>query len=172
MLVESIVKWTLRIKSWRVKKVTGTKEHLAAELAPRHRSRARCSGCGKRRPGYDTLSERTWRHVALWGIPFELRYSPRRVNCPRCGVKVEQMPWALGKSDLTMPLVVVIAIFAKLLPWEDVARLTGVHWNTVKAAVARAVEQKALAGFNRDSVLALCFKACDPAFMNEQVVLP
>lgn len=140
MLVESIVKWTLQCKSWCVKRVSGDREKLTAELAPRHRSRARCSGCGKRRPGYDTLSERTWRHVVLWGIPFELRYSPRRVNCPRCGVKVEQMPWAMGKSDLTMPLIVTLATFAKLLSWEEVARLFDVHWNTVKAAVAHAVK--------------------------------
>jgi hypothetical protein len=50
------------------------------------------------------------------------------------------MPWAVDKSDLTMPLIVMLATFAKLLSWEEGARLMGVHWNTVKAAVARAVE--------------------------------
>jgi transposase len=140
MLVESIVKWTLGFKSWRVKKVTGTKEELTVELVPRRGSRPRCSGCGKRRAGYDTLAQRKWRHIALWGIPVLLRYSPRRVSCPCCGIKVEQIPWTMGKSDLTVPLIVMLATFAKLLAWEEVARLFGVHWNTVKAAVARAVE--------------------------------
>jgi transposase len=140
MLVESIMKWTLGVKSWRVKKVTGTSEGLTAELVARQGSRARCSGCGKRRPGYDTLAERQWRHIAVWGIPVWLRYRSRRVNCPCCGIKVEQIPWAMGKSDLSVPLIVALATFARLLSWEEVGRLFGVHWNTVKAAVARAVE--------------------------------
>jgi transposase len=46
----------------------------------------------------------------------------------------------MGKSSLTEPLIVVLATFAKLLSWEEVARLFDVHWNTVKAAVRRAVE--------------------------------
>jgi transposase len=139
MLVESIIKWTLQFKSWRVGKVSGSKEKLTVRVVPRRRSRAMCSGCGKRRPGYDTLPERVWRHVALWGIPVWLRYCPRRVKCPQCGVKVERMPWTMGKSTLTKPLIVGLATFAKLLSWEEVARLFGVHWNTVRAAVGHAV---------------------------------
>ena len=154
MLVKSIVKWTLQFKSWRVGKVSGTKEELTIEVVPRRRSRARCNGCGKRRPGYDTLPERVWHHVALWGIPVWLRYSPRRVKCPRCGIKVEQMPWAMGKSTLTKPLIVGLATFAKMLSWEEVARLFGVHWNTVRSAVAHAV-QYGLANRDTSRVIAI-----------------
>ncbi len=27
-------------------------------------------------------------------LPLILRYRPRRVECPRCGVRVEDFPWA------------------------------------------------------------------------------
>jgi len=30
-----------------------------------------------------------------------LVYAPRRVNCPDCGVRVEHLPWASGKRQLT-----------------------------------------------------------------------
>lgn len=46
----------------------------------------------------------------------------------------------MGKSQLTLPLIIMLATFAKILSWEEVSRLFGVGWNTVKAAVAHAVE--------------------------------
>ena len=154
MLIESIVKRTLDLKSWRVEKVIRTDEGLAIDIVARARSRAQCSGCGKRRPGYDTLPERNWRHVALWGICVRLRYAPRRVKCPRYGIKVEQMPWSMGKSTLTKPLIIGLATFAKLLAWQEVARLFGVHWNTVKAAVSHAVHY-GLANRDTSEVIAI-----------------
>ena len=60
----------------------------------------------------------------MWGIPVELRYEPRRVSCPRCaGVHVEAMPWVSGKQRMTRALVVTLATWTRLLPWEQVARL-------------------------------------------------
>jgi transposase len=140
MLVESVVKRTLGLKCWRVKRVTGSTAGLVAEIVARRHSRPRCGICGRRGSVYDTLSARTWRHVACWGIPVAIRYARRRVKCKVCGVKVEAMPWSMGKSQLTLPLIIVLATFAKILSWEEVSRLFGVGWNTVKAAVAHAVE--------------------------------
>ena len=71
--------------------------HLRARIG----SRGVCADCGKRRPGYDRLPEREFQFVPLWNIPVWLRYAPRRVDCPRCGVIVELMPWAAGKSPIT-----------------------------------------------------------------------
>ena len=94
----------------------------------------------KKRSQYDTRSERCWKHVPLWGIPVFLHYSPRRTRCRRCGILVEYMSWNLGKSTLSLPFMIFVARFAKLLPWEEVSRLLNIHWNTVQAAVNRCVE--------------------------------
>ena len=145
--MESIVKWTLGIKSQRVKKVVKKEEGLDVEIVPRRGSRAICSGCGKRRSGYDTLHTRVWRHVRCWGISVWLRYSPRRVNCRKCGIRVEEMPWSRGKSTLSLPLMILLAAYAKMLSWEETARLCGVSWNTVRAAVSWVVDHGIL---NRD----------------------
>ena len=49
-------------------------------------SRAICGGCGKKRPGYDTLGERRFAFVPLWGMAVFFIYAMRRVDCLRCGV--------------------------------------------------------------------------------------
>ncbi len=136
----SLIRRTLGLKGHHVEKVTDKGDEIVVELIARKRSRPICSGCGKKVPGYDTLSLRHWRHVPLWGIPVTLQYRPRRGDCPRCGVTVEEMPWNTGKSRLSLPLVIVLATYARILSFEEVARLCSVHWNTVRAAVKAAVD--------------------------------
>jgi transposase len=140
MLVESIIKKTLDLKSYRIEKVYFEGEMLVAEIDADRRWKLVCSGCGRKVSGYDSLAQRSWYHVPCWGIPVRLLYHPRRGDCPECGIKVEAIPWSRGKSSLSLPLMVVLAAFAKRLPWEDVSCLFGLHWNTVKAAVKHVVD--------------------------------
>jgi transposase len=140
MRIASLIRRTLGLKGHRVKKVSEKNGEIVAELAANKRSRLICSSCGSKMPGYDTLKERTWRHVQVWGIPVMLTYRPRRGRCARCGIVVEAMPWARGKSPLTLPLIIVLGTFARMLALEEVARLFSVHWNTVRAAVKNAVD--------------------------------
>lgn len=140
MHIDSVVRQTLGLKGHRVEKVNPAGGAILVRLAADKRSRPRCSSCGQSRPGYDTLARRTWRHVSLWGIPVRLTYAPRRVVCPTCGIKVEAMPWSRGKSDLSLPLIVVLAAFARMLSLSEVARLFNVRWNTVRTAVKASVD--------------------------------
>jgi transposase len=70
-------------------------------IRPDRRQRGECSGCGHTRPGYDTLPARRFEFVPLWGMRVCFVYAMRRVNCAACGVVVEAVPWAEGKSHLT-----------------------------------------------------------------------
>jgi transposase len=140
MLIETIVRKTLGLKRHCVKKVHEEDGNLIVYLVADKRYRLLCSVCGKRRPGYDTLNERRWKHVPLWGIPVVLVYAPRRVQCARCGIKVESIPRAQGKSPLSLPLGVFLAILAKEVAWQVVGRLFGFHWNTVRKAVKDVVD--------------------------------
>jgi len=140
MLIESIARSTLGIKDHRVAEVVQAEDGMTVCLELRRRRRLPCSRCGTRGRVRDRLKERTWRHVPLWGIPVTLRYAPARVRCARCGaVCVEAIPWSQGKCRLSVGLIWLLAAWTKLLAWDVVARLFGVHWNTVAAAVRQAV---------------------------------
>ncbi len=65
---------------------------LEVAIRPRAHRQPCCSGCARPGPGYDTLSPRRFAFVPLWGLPVFFVYAPRRVACPRCGVRVERLP--------------------------------------------------------------------------------
>jgi len=140
MLVESIIRKTLGLKRHSVKKVSEEHGHLVVYLVPDRRCKLLCSCCNTKGPGYDTLTERRWKHVPLWGIPVILVYAPRRVKCANCGVKVEAIPWTQGKSPLSLPLSLVLATWARIVAWKVVGQLFGFHWNTVRKAVKDVVD--------------------------------
>src|SRR5207245_115075 len=108
--------------------------------APRANGRPVCSGCGRRRPGYDHLEEREYQFVPLWGMAVYLVYRMRRVACPSCGITVEKVPSAKGKSQHTQAFECFLTFWAKLLSWQQVANVFGTSWHAVFAAVESAVE--------------------------------
>ncbi len=140
MLVSSIVRNTLGIKSHVVKNVEQNESGIEVKLDIRKRRRLPCGTCGELGRVRDRLSIRRWKHVPLWGIPVTLNYAPARVRCAKCGmIRVEEIPWSQGKCRLSVGLIWSLAAWCKLLSWNEVARLFNVHWNTVAAAVRQAV---------------------------------
>lgn len=110
-----------------------------------------CSGCGARCPGYDTSPEpRRFNFVPLWMIPVFLVYTMRRVDCPGCGVKVERVPWAQGKSPLTTEYQWFLAGWARRMSWKEVSVCFAVSWdhvyNSVKHAVSWGLSHRDLSG--------------------------
>jgi transposase len=108
-------------------------------VRPRSGSKATCGGCGVKRPGYDTLAEREFAFVPLWGIAVYFIYAMRRVDCRRCGVTVEMVPWSSGKSPTTDAYTWFLASWAKALSWKETARRFGTTWDAVFRAVSHAV---------------------------------
>jgi transposase len=69
-----------------------------------------------------------------------LRYRPRRVDCPRCGVRVEDFPWAAPWARVTTALAHAVATLARQLSWQGTARQYDLNWKSVATIVKRAVE--------------------------------
>jgi len=113
---------------------------MEVEVRARSGSRGICSGCGERGPGYDRLEERGFTFVPVWGITVTLVYAMRRINCPQCGVKVEQVPWANGKRHMTVAMQVFVARWARFLSWEEVSKVFHVSWEAVYRSVQWVVE--------------------------------
>lgn len=113
---------------------------IEAELLPRANGKVLCSGCGRRRAGYDQLPERRFEFIPMWGIKVFFRYVPRRVNCPRCGIRVERMPWVTGKRRVTDSYAWFLARWARCLSWQEVARAFHTTWDVVFSSVEMAVQ--------------------------------
>ena len=121
-------------------KVDSGTENIVVHLEAIKRRHLPCGNCGRRAKVADQVPrERDFLHVPLWGIAVFLRYWPRRVRCPQCGIRREQLPWADGKEQITKHLAVTIARWAKILAVDVVAGMFGVHWNTVYSAVKKSV---------------------------------
>ena len=123
----------------RVRLVGTENPRLVVDIRPRAGSKPTCSGCKKSGPCYDTQSVRYFQFVPLWGFTVMFAYCMRRVNCARCGVKVETVPWAVGKSPTTTTYAWFLANWAKRMSWKEVADTFRTSWDTVFRAVALAV---------------------------------
>jgi transposase len=73
-------------------------------------------------------------------LPLKLLYRPRRVACPRCGVRVEDFPWAEPWARVTTALSNAVAVLARELSWQGTAREYGLNWKSVATIVRRAVQ--------------------------------
>jgi transposase len=113
---------------------------LEVEVEPRANGRALCSGCERRRPGYDKLAVRRFEFVPLWGMKVFFVYAPRRVDCSSCGVRVERLPWATGKHRLTDAYAWFLARWARRLSWKEVAEVFASSWDSVFRSVEMAVD--------------------------------
>lgn len=114
---------------------------LVVDVRPRQ-GKPRCGRCGRRQPAYDRSPSRLWRHLALGRTVFWLRYAPRRVECRRCGVRVEEVPWALHTSRFTSQFEEMVAYLAQQMSKTAVCTLMGIDWRTVGTIVQRVVADR------------------------------
>jgi transposase len=113
-------------------------EGLVVDVAPTWR-RGRCSECGRPCPGYDRERGRRWRHLDLAGMLLHLHYDTRRVDCPQCGVKVEQVPWAEPGSWFTRPFEEHVGYLAQRCDKTAVGAMMRIAWSTVGSVIQRVV---------------------------------
>lgn len=121
------------------KTITGTDTKIAVNVVARKNSQGKCSGCNNKCPCYDHLPQRKFIHVPLWGLTVIFLYCMRRVQCKDCGIIVESVPWAEGKSPLTKGYSWFLSEWAKLLSVQEVARQFKSSWHHVLTAVSMAV---------------------------------
>lgn len=113
---------------------------IEIDVRPRRNSKPICSGCQQRGSTYDHLRERRFEFVPFWGFLVVLLYRMRRVDCPSCGIKVEQVPWGCGKHQLTTAYMVFLAHWARKLSWKETAQLFHTSWDKVCLAVEYVVQ--------------------------------
>lgn len=117
----------------------GAVPRIEVKVVSRQGSKGVCSGCNQPCAGYDHLKQREFIHVPLWGLMVVLLYRMRRLQCPKCGIVVESVPWSTGKTPLTKGYAWFLSEWAKLISMQEVARQFKSTWHHVFTAVAMAV---------------------------------
>lgn len=112
---------------------------IEIDVRPRKGSKPHCSSCQQRAPGYDLLPQRRFEFIPIWGFAVVLLYAMRRVQCKTCGVKVEEVPWSMGKHTLTKAYMLYLAHWARKLSWQETARSFHISWEKVFRAVEYVV---------------------------------
>ena len=92
--------------------------------------------------------EREWRDPALRTLLLNLRYRSRRVECPRCEVRVENFPWA----RVTMALSNAVAVLARELSWQGHCAPLPAELEERGPVVKRAVNYVCVTGSARPSM--------------------
>jgi transposase len=116
-------------------------EGLVIDVVPKPHV-AYCSGCGVRvRRIYDHRRGRCWRHLDFAGMKVALRYDLRRVDCARCGVRTEMVPWADADSAFTRAFEDQVAYLAQRTDKTTIAELMRIAWRTVGNIITRVVQR-------------------------------
>lgn len=97
MRVSTAFNKLLRLQGASVTGVTFGAEGVVVTVRLRRR-KPKCSGCGRQAPIHDR-SIRRWRHLDLGAQRCHLEAEIRRVRCPECGVKVEDVSFARPGDD-------------------------------------------------------------------------
>jgi transposase len=140
VLIETFIRKQLRLKAHRVTKVESSEDSLIIFIDRMGKRLLRCGVCRKRCLRIHSVrKEREWQDLSMRQSRLILRYGPRRVECPRCGVRVEEVPWAEPWARVTRTLSNAVARLARELSWQGTARQYGLNWKTVAGIVKRAV---------------------------------
>ena len=128
------------IKCTRIVDAHFEEDGLRVDVAPTTR-RPRCSGCGKAVDRVYDGRERRWRHLDVAGMVTSLCYRQRRVDCPRCGIVVEMVPWAETSSWFTHDFEQTAAYLAQHAAKSVVVEMMRIAWTTVGSIIQRVVDR-------------------------------
>lgn len=116
-------------------------ECIEVDIEPRNNSKPICSCCKNAASGYDVAPQaRLFQFVPMWGYQVYFRYRMRRVQCRRCGVKVEAVPWACGKNHQAIAYQLFLAGWARRMSWKETADAFKTTWDAVYSAVKMVVD--------------------------------
>ena len=145
----------LGIQGFVVKEVTlgqeGRRSCVIFDLN-RERQEFVCSGCGQMVEEAILYRPRMVQHLGLWEHLSYLRLMQYRVNCPRCGLKVEQLPFVGRYSRVTKALGCLVYELCKVMTNKAVGILQGLDEETVKnidkTKLQEAQENRSLDGIS------------------------
>lgn len=92
-----------------------------------------CPGCGQGCLFIHSTEERTVRHLNAFHRRCNLRFEVRFVQCPRCGLRAEAIPFVDPKKRSTKSFRRYVGELCRLLPNSQVAEHVGLSEDTVRS---------------------------------------
>lgn len=117
-------------------------KRLVIELRPKADASKRCSRCGALVVEIHDVTPRRVRDLPIGEWDTWVVLPRARLQCPRCGPTVEEVPWLDRYQRMTKRLADKIAALAQVLPIKHVAEWFGVSWATVKQIDQRTLERR------------------------------
>jgi transposase len=128
-LSDVLVGW----EGYGVKGIERAGEEVRIELVAEEGRVGLCSGCGQAADEVHEVVQRWVRDLPILGSQTWLRVHRRRLRCPRCGPKLEQLGWLERYARVTRRLADSVARLCAVLPVKHAASFFGLDWHTVKA---------------------------------------
>jgi len=137
-------------------KFDADKKRLDIEIDFKTGGRFACPECGKADcPVHDTV-KKTWRHLNFFQHETFLHARVARIDCPDCGVRLVNVPWARPGSGFTLLFEAFVMTLVKDMPVAAAARLVGEHdtrlWRVVQHYVDTAVARMNLSELRRVAI--------------------
>src|SRR5215470_2201777 len=131
-------------------------KRLDIEIDFKTGGRFSCPECGKAEcPVHDTV-KKTWRHLDFFQHQAFLHARVARIDCPNCGVRLVNVPWARPGSGFTLLFEAFAMTLVTAMPVAAAARLVGEHdtrlWRVVLHYVEKAVARMNLADLRRVAI--------------------
>lgn len=110
----------------------GLFSHVILDIK-RTQQRFVCSECGHVSTDGINYRERMIQHLSFWQHRCYLRFMQFRVNCPRCGLKVEALPFIHRYSRVSVMLGNLVYELCKVMTNKAVGIFQGLDDGTIKA---------------------------------------
>ena len=114
------------------RKGRGSRRRVVIELEETAGHVGVCSGCGRRVELVHERVRREVRDLPILDMPTVLVLRRRRLECPKCGPRLERLAWLDRYARVTDRLAEAVARLCEVLPVKQVAKLYGLGWETVK----------------------------------------
>jgi transposase len=141
---------------WRRTNFDAEQRRLDIEIDFKTGGRFPCPDCRKAdRPVHDTV-KKTWRHLNFFQHQAFLHARVARIDCPDCGVRLVNVPWARPGSGFTLLFEAFVMTPVTSMPVAAAARLVGEHdarlWRVVQRYVETAVVRMDLSDLRRVAI--------------------
>ncbi len=129
--------------AWAVANVALSLEEKRVEILVEHLGGpVTCHECNGKCTIADHAPERAWRHLDTMQFETRLRARVPRADCPTCGVKTAEVPWAGKHSRFTLMFeAFAIDVLKACGSVKAAAELLKLDWDSVHSIMERAVSR-------------------------------